>query len=510
MVNIETNNKTLVKNTVVLYARMIFTLAISLYTSRLILKNLGVVDFGLYNVIGGIVAQFSFLSAAMGNSTQRFIVFALGRNDDQLLKHTLSSCFFIHFIIGLIIVVLGETVGWWYLNHIMVIPQERFIAAQWIYQFSVLTSFITILNIPFNAIIIAYEKMSVFAIISIVDCMLKLVVAISISYIINVDRLIVYGALILLILLLDRAIYLVYCKNKIRASRVSFLSCKKDLIVKMSQFAGWSLIGNIAWIGYTQGINLLLNLFFGPVVNAARGIAVQIQTAVSSFTLNFQTAVNPQITKSYASGDLSRFQSLVITSSKFSFYLMYVVTLPILIETPQVLSYWLDNVPDYTVVFSRLILIILLMEPLRNPINQAIQSTGNIKMYQIFEGGLLLSIVPLSYFVLKMGATPESVFYVQLLIFVITQNVRIIIAKKQIKLDLCKYYVNVVIYPLIVAGLSSILPVLLSYMLDSSLVSFIIVILSSIITSLLFIYILGLTSSEKFFLMSKIKNYIVR
>lgn len=499
-------NKRVAKNTFVLYVRMFFILAISLYTSRVILASLGVVDYGLYNVIGGIIAMFSFVSAAMGNSTQRFVVYALGKGDTFLLKSTISSCVLIHFVIGVVIVLLGETIGLWYLHTKMVIPCDRLQAAEWVYQFTIISSFVAVINVPFNAIIIAYEKMAAFAYISVMDCLLKLGVAVSLCYF-STDRLILYGALILGIQLLNRIIYQVYCYRKLPESRVQLIY-NKHLFNKMFNFAGWSLIGNIAWIGYTQGLNLLLNLFFGPAVNAARGIAVQVQSAVMSFTLNFQTAINPQITKAYASGDSNRFNTLIFASSRYCFYLMLLVIIPILIETPYLLSLWLKEVPEYTTAFVRLVLIILLIEPLRNPINQAVQSTGEIKTYQICEGSILLLIVPVSYIALKLGGSPDIVFYIQLVFFILAHFVRLLVCKKLIRLNLNSYFHDVVVNPLGVALISLSLPLLSFMIMDVHLCSFIVVVLISFISTIGVIYFYGLKLDEKIFVRDKIKTFL--
>ena len=286
--NHSANNKRLAKNTVILYLRMMFLMAVTLYTSRVTLSALGIIDYGLYNVIGGVVAMFSFISAAMGNSSQRFIVYALGKDDLHYQRAVFTTSRIIHLCVAFAIVVLAESIGLWYMNNKMVIPDERIYAAQWVYQFSIIACFISITNVPYNALIIAHEKMSAFAWISIVDCILKLLIAFAVQ-IYGGDRLILYAFLFLLIYVFDRILYQYYCyKHFEETPYIGLRYIGKNIFSEIGTFAGWSLIGNLAWIGYTQGLNLVLNIFFGPAINAARGVAVQVQGAVTNFTKSFQ------------------------------------------------------------------------------------------------------------------------------------------------------------------------------------------------------------------------------
>lgn len=430
---------------------MLLILAISLYTSRIVLSTLGVTDFGLYNVIGSVVAMFSFINAAMGNASQRFIVYALGEGDLNYQKAVFKTSKLIHCIVATIVVFLAETIGLWYLNNKMVIPVDRLGAVSWIYQFSIVACFITITNIPYNSLIIAHEKMGAFAIITIIDAILKLGIAYTIQYI-SSDRLISYGFLFMLVFVVDRVLYYVYCRKFFQETQyIKLKSIDKKIIKEISCFAGWSLIGNLAWIGYTQGLNLLLNLFFGPIVNAARGIVVQVQGAVSNFTKSFQTAINPQIVKSYAQNDYEREKMLIYASSKYSYFLLLCLLLPIFVEADFILELWLIEVPDYTVNFLRLTLLVMLVGPFENPVDQAIQATGIIKIYQICEGGLLLLIVPISYMMLNMGFKAEIVFVVQFVDFIIVQIVRIVIIRKHIFLPIKEYFVSVLWRPILVS-----------------------------------------------------------
>lgn len=496
------SNKRIAKNTLLLYARMLLLLVVSLYTSRVVLATLGIDDFGIYNVVGGIVTMFTFLNAAMGNSSHRFITFALGKGNEKELKDVVGATCLIHWVLAIFILVLAETVGLWFLHNKMVIPADRMVAAEWVYQFSIIACMVTIISVPYNAMIIAHEKMGAFAFISIMDAVLKLLIAFLIQYV-GGDKLILYAALILGITVLDRLIYQIYCRRKFEeAKNIRFTRFTQ--LKDMTSFAGWSLVGNFAYIGYTQGLNILLNMFFGPAVNASRGIAVQVQSAVKGFVTNFQTAVNPQIVKSYAQGDFARLHTLVYSGSKFSFYLLFCMVLPISIEAETLLGLWLKEVPDYAVIFTILTLLILLVEPLTGPIDRANMATGKIKSYQILEGGSLILILPIAYIVLKMGGAPYTVFVVQLVIMYFVQILRLFVVCHKIRMAKWEYVRNVLIPVVTVAISSSILPIILYIYIPQSIMSFVVVVSSSIISVLCCSYFLGLNSGERKMINGKI------
>lgn len=502
MISDTSNNKKIAKNTILLYIRMLLTLVVSLYTSRVVLATLGVVDFGLYNVVGGVVVLFTVLNAAMGNASHRFITYALGKEDKFELENVVSATCQIHWIIAGIILILSETVGLWLLHYKMVIPESRYVAVEMVYQFSIIACIVSVTNVPYNAMIISHEKMGAFAVISIIDVLLKLLIVFLIQ-ISTIDRLVMYAALLLFVGILDRVFYRCYCYRHFEEARnIKFQ--KVPQLHAMLSFAGWSLIGNLAHIGYTQGLNILLNVFFGPTINAARGIAVQVQSAVIGFVNNFQTAVNPQIVKSYAQGDYHRLHSLIITASKFSFYLLYCMVLPISIEIKIILSTWLKDVPDYTTLFTVLTLQILLVEPLAGPIDRANMATGRIKVYQIVEGGVLLFIVPISYYLLKNDGKPHIVFVVQLVIMYFVQLLRLYIVCPMIQMSKLVYFKRVVVPIILVAVSSSIVPLIMFIILPDTLFSFAIVILLSICSVLISSYYMGLTRNEKVFVKGKL------
>ena len=355
MINSATNNKRIAKNTLMLYIRMLFIMVVSLYTSRVVLQALGVEDFGVFNVVGGIVTMFTFINSAMVSSTQRYLNFELATGNESKLKSVFNTSVQIHAIIAITIIVLGETIGLWFLLEKLVIPEGRMTAAIWVYQCSILSCAVNIMSAPYNADIIAHEKMSAFAYISVLEVSLKLLI-VYLLWLSPYDKLIVYAILTLMIQIIIRSIYSGYCHKHFTESKLVW-QFNKPLFKEMSGFAGWSFVGNLASILFNQGLNMMLNIFFGPVINAARGIAVQVQSTVTQFVTGFQTAINPQITKNYAEGNLEQMHSLMFRSARFSFLLLYFISLPVLLETKFLLTIWLKEVPENTIIFTQFILI---------------------------------------------------------------------------------------------------------------------------------------------------------
>lgn len=504
----QSDNKRVAKNTILLYGRMILLLAVSLFTSRVVLSALGFEDYGIYNVVGGVVTMFSFINMALTNSTSRFITFSLGKGNLDDSRQVFNACLIVHIVIALIIILLSETIGLWFIFNKMVIPECRIYSASWVYQFSVIACVASILYAPFNATIIAHEKMGAFALISILDVFLKLLIAYYISAS-EKDRLILYAFLILCVSLIDILIYLIYCKRNFL--EVKFVRIKNQNTPKeIMSFAGWSMIGNMAYVGYTQGVNILLNIFYGPVVNAARGVATQLQNAVVGFVTNFQMAVNPQITKSYAQGNFGRLHTLVYASSKFSFFLLLCFILPISIESKKILSIWLVEVPDYAVQFSILTLFTRLIDTLSNPLGIANNATGTIRKYQIFEGGSLLLIVPIAYIILEIGGNPTSVFWVQLIIMYAVQLLRLKLVCFKIQMTIKEYCRKVLFKIIPVALVSAIIPLLLHHFLTESTISSILVVIVSILSVLFFSYLIGLEDDERQMLQRKALDIIKR
>lgn len=503
MVENKIDGNRIAKNTLLLYLRMLFQLGIALYTSRAVLNALGVIDFGIYNVVGGIIVIFSFLNNAMASSTQRFLVYHLGTNDSRKLKQIFSSAIIIHFVMAVVVVGLAEIMGLWFLQAKMIIPMERLEVAKWVFHLSVISSAITILSVPYNAAIIANERMGAFAAISIIETLLKLCVAIFISFC-NGDRLLWYAGLLLGVSVIVRTIYGVYCSKSFPEAKLIFPRNNKLLYKEMTSFAGWSLVGNLSVVGYTQGINLLLNIFFGPAINAARGIAVQVQNAVYGFVRSFQTAVNPQITKSYAIGDLKSMHLLIYRSSKLSFYLTLMLSLPIIIETPYVLSLWLNIVPDYTVAFCRLTFISCMIESISNPFMIGASATGKIKKYHLIIGSILLLIVPVSYIFLKLGFEPIIVYIIDILIQFIAQIIRLFLCRHLFSLNILFYIKDVISRIVGVAVLSVVFSLLIdSLFIEINFINAIVVAFFSFISVCVVSYVIGLTKSERTFFNNK-------
>ena len=498
------NRKRIVRNMLMLYLRMLFNVVVSLIISRLILNALGVEDFGIYNVVGAVVILFTFLNSAMASSTQRFLTFEIGRGNTERLQRVFSTSILIHALIAAIILILAETVGLWLFYSKMIIPEGRMTAAMWVYQLSVLSSLVTIMSVPYNSAIIAREKMNVFAYISMLEMSLRLPV-VAVLYFVSFDRLITYAALLFALSLLIRVIYMVYCRRNIAETRYVFV-WDKALFVEMSHFAGWSLFGNLAYMGYTQGVNILLNIFFGPVVNAARAIAVQVQGTMINFCNSFQTALNPQITKSFAAGDKQYMDTLALGSSKYSFLLLLFLSLPIMIETEQVLRLWLKIVPDYTVSFLRITLLVTMVDVLANPLITVAQATGRIRNYQLIVGGVLLMIVPLSYLALKLGGAPESVFVVHLLVAVVAQTLRLGLLRDLAGMSVGGYLRRVVVPIVCVSLLSAALPLAVYHGMEESLCRLVCVVIVSCLSVLVFSYAAGLDKREKQFVRDKIKS----
>ena len=494
-------NKRIAKNTLVLYVRMLFTMGISLFTSRVILQTLGVEDYGISSVVGGVISMFTFINAAMVSSTQRYLNFELVRGDANQLRSVFSTSLQIHALIALAIIVLSETVGLWFLNEKLVIPEARMTAAMWVYQCSILSCAVSIMSTPYNAVIVAHEKMSAFAYISILDVSLKLLV-VYLLVVLPFDKLIILAILNLLVQLFIRYIYTLYCHRHFPESYFQF-RFNKTLFKEMFGFAGWSFWGNLAAILYTQGLNMMLNIFFGPIVNAARGIAVQVQSAVQQFVGGFQTALNPQITKNYASNNLPQMHSLMFRSARFSFLLLFFLSLPVLMETNFILTLWLKTVPDDAVIFTQIMICISLIYTTANPCVIANQATGKVKIYQMVVGGILLLILPISYVVLKLGAPAYSVFIVHFCIESLAQFSRMYMLRKLIHLPLWQYMKNIYIPIVSTVAIAIILPLVVRMQFAEGWLRFLAVGFTCVLSVGASSYFIGFTKQERVFFLDK-------
>ena len=480
-----------------LYFRMLLSMGVTLYTSRVVLNVLGVDDFGIYNVVGGVVIMIGFLNNAMTVSTQRFLTFELGKRDFVQLKRIFRISVSIHAIISIIILLFAETIGLWFLNSYLTIPHSRLLAANWVYQFSILSFIVSVLSVPYNAAIVANERMNLFALIGVFEVLMKLLIA-YLLLLFQFDKLILYSLLLFLISLIIRFIYGFYCKKHFDECKGYSFIWDKPLMIEMGKFASWNLLGVSAGIGYGQGVNILLNMFFGPVINAARGIAFQVQGAVSNFVTNFQIAVDPSITKIYAEGDHRSAYNLVFSAAKFSFYLLLLLSMPIIIETKVILYSWLKIVPEYTIIFTKLVLVDVLIGSISGSLQILVQATGNVKRYQIVVSGILLLNLPTSYLFLKLGYSPSATMVISIFYSCVALFMRLIVLKKIINFPV-KEFINIVIVRIIMVSiLASILPALfyLKFHSDSKLFFLFILIIStiSIISATI---ICGLNNNEK-------------
>lgn len=496
------NNKRIAKNTLLLYVRMLFMMAVSLYTSRVVLQTLGVEDFGIYNVVGGVVAMFSVISGSLSAAISRFITYELGKGDRDKLIRIFSSSVTIQMGLGLVILILAEAIGVWFLNYKMTIPVSRIYAANWVFQLSILTFIINLISVPYNAAIIAHEKMSAFAYISILEVVAKLLIVYMLLWS-PFDKLIFYAILMALVALIIRFVYGYYCKRHFEECTYYFIF-DRELLKKMFGFAGWNFIGASSAVLRDQGGNIVINLFCGPTVNAARGIAYQVNNAISGFVNNFMTALNPQITKSYAAGDKKYMMTLINQGARLSFYILLLLSLPVVINVHYILMLWLKTVPEHTTLFVQLVLIFAMSESISNPLVTAMLATGNIRNYQIVVGGLQILNLPISYILLRNGFIPETVLIVAVCISQCCLAARLYILRGIIGLSvrefLCEVYLNV----LAVTALSAVIPCISSYYLSETFLNFIIICVVSVICTLTVIYFVGCNRKERQFILSKI------
>ncbi len=452
----DNRSKRIAKNTLMLYVRMLVLMLVGLYTSRVVLEALGENDFGIYNVVGGVVAMFTIISGALNSAVQRFITFEMGKGAEAQLDKVYSTAVTIQFILAIIVLVLAEPAGLWFIENKMTIDPARIPAAKWVLQFSLLAFVINLMSIPQMASITAHEKMSAYAFIGLLDGFMRLGVAFMIMKS-PIDRLVYYSALMAGAVMVVRLSYGIYCRANLPECRYRPVF-DISLIKEMFSFAGWNFIGVTSGVLRDHGGNILVNLFSGPAMNAARGVAVQLNGAVQGFVTNFMTAVNPQITKSYAAGDNEYLFPLLRKASKMSFYLLFVIALPILFNTDYLLGIWLKDVPEHAASFVRLFLIFALSESISNPLITAMLATGKIRNYQLAVGGLQLLNVPVSYICLKAGAEPQITVVVAIVLSQICFFARLFMLRGMIGLKAGEYLYRVYLNVLAVSMISLVVP----------------------------------------------------
>lgn len=506
--DVSVNNKRIAKNTIYLYLRQILVMVVSLYTSRVVLATLGEVDYGIYNVVGGVVTLFTFLNFAMACATGRFITFELGRKNYEKLNVVFSYSVLIHIAIAILILILGETVGLWFFHTQMNIPAERMYAAGWVYQFSIFACMVNIMCVPYNALITSHEKMNVYAIFSIIEVVLKLVI-VWILVLFGSDKLVLYAILIFAVGVFIRALNQLYTVHAFK--NVHFIKVRdRNTFKEMVAYAGWSLLGSAGVIFANHGQNILLNIFFGPAVNAARGISIQVKNAIESFANNFYSAVAPQINKSYAGGNTDYMKVLIISSSRYMYYLLFIISFPIVLNVDFILEVWLKDVPKHTQIFVILVLIISILTCLGRPLSSANGATGKIKKFQILEGTTNLLLIPVTWVILVAYPIPEVAFLTQIIFCVVLQFIRLYVVHSQITLSYREYWVTFVYPCLKVSIISMFFPFILKLVLPDNFITFFILSILSVIIIGFSIYKWGISNIERQFIISKTKSIILR
>lgn len=509
MSSISENNKRIARNTLFLYFRMGIILLVSLYTSRMVLKYLGVEDFGIYNVVGGVTSLMTIVNTSMTIATNRYLAFHVGKGEPEQLHKTFCITFTIYSYLCVLFFVLAETIGLWFLNTHLNIPTDRMIAANWIYQFTIFSVINSLLADPYNAAIVAHEHMGIYAYVSIFEYSLKLGVVLCLPFI-SYDKLIAYAAMYLVVRLIVTMIYRVYCIRKFPECRFRYYH-DSAMFREILSYSGWNLFGAGAAAAKGAGVNILLNIFFTASVNAARGIAGQVNGALEMFVSNFTFAVRPQITKYYAQDNLEEMFKLVIRSTKFSWFLLWMVKLPMLIEASMLIKLWLGQLPDYVVSFTRMTILLSAIGAISSPIMTVIHATGRIKFYQFVVGMLQIMIVPICYIVLKWGGNPLSVYVVALLVDLVAIVVRLCIAKKLIPSLPMRRYVREIFWPITIVGIcASVIPVCFHVYFTMTLVHAIINCAIAVLSTVVVAYSIGLRYDERAYLIGILKTKLNR
>ena len=499
------NSKRVAKNTVILYFRMFFLMLIGLYTGRVILATLGVEDFGVYNVVGGMVSMFAILSASLSAAISRFITFTLGKGDKkEELQRIYSTAIIIEAGLAVAIGILIELIGAWYLYHKMVIPDGRMTAAFWVLQCTIVSFGLKLISVPFNAEIIAHEKMDVYAYFSVAEALLALL-NVFILRIIPFDKLILYAILTVIAALLMRIAYAMYCRLAFEECRFH-LQFEKKLLKEMGSFAGWNLLGQGAWILNTQGIDLLVNSFFGVTMNAARGVAMQVYGAVGKLASNFEVALNPQITKTYAEGNLHAMHTLVFRGTRLSLYLMALLGIPVIIEAPYLLDIWLKEVPDKAVLFTRLTIICYMINELGATLVTSQLATGNIKRYQIIITLCGIWVFPLTWLAYKFGGVVEWCYYLFMLVYFLLVFVRVYLVKDLIDLPVKDYLIRVLGRIFLVFLLVVPIPYLIHHYMAEGFLRLVLVVIASTLCLGAAVFVAGMEKDEKTILIAYIKR----
>lgn len=497
-------NKRILKNTGLLYVRQIITLFLSLYTSRLTLQTLGETDLGIYATVAGFTALLSTLTNSLATGTQRFITFELGRGNLEQLNRVYCTSINIHIILSLLLIAVGEIVGSWFIFTKMSVPPERLWTAFGVFQLTIFNTVLALVNTPNNAEIVAHEDMGTVGLISIIDAVLKCIF-VSCLFFINWNRLFVYTLFLFIIQFINRAICLTWCKRRYKETHYRFI-WDKGLIKSMLSISGWTGLNNLAVTGFIQGVNLLLNVFFGPVLNAAYTLAMQAYSGIRQFCSSFQMASNPQIMKLYACGEIEKMKNLIYSVCKISFYLIFTLSLPFAINSHFIMNLWLREVPNHTGSFFVLLLIYAYLDVLMYPLDIAAQATGKLKRYSILVSIAILLTLVFSYVTLTLEAIPESVFLIAIAMSFVTLCIRLLCLQSLIGISITKFVKEILLKSIEVAILAMIIPLLIHNYASDSLYMVIINFFFSFISTITVVYFIGLTSHEKAWMNSIISN----
>lgn len=502
----ERNDKRIFKNTIFLYIRMFITMCISFITTRIVLDKLGVSDYGTYNIVGGFISMFTVLNSILQTGTRRFLALNIGKGNKELIQQTFSTAFVIHIWIAIIVTILIETIGLWFLNYQLNIPEGRINAANWIFQFSIISVFLNITQTPFTAAITAHEKFNIYAYISIFDAIAKVIV-VYLLVIIPGDKLILYGGLILIVNFIDICLYRIYCIRHFNECKFS-ISINKNIFTEMIQFSGWSTLGHISVVLNSNGISIILNLFFGTTINAARGIANTVTYTIKQFVDGFIIASQPQLIKLYGAGEIEQFHQLIFNVSKYTLFLLSIIIVPVVLEIDFVLNLWLNTVPAYTPIFIKITMIICLLSYSNNMLDQGVVASGYMRQLTTITTPMYLLNLPLTYLVLKLGGSPSTAYMVGALPIFLAFLSNLYILKKYTQFPAHKFFIFVFLKNLILIFIASIIPVYIQSQMAFGIKRFLVVCSISVICTITILYYLGLDKPVRIMINNKIKSLI--
>ena len=491
-----------------MYFRMGITLILSLFTARVVLNALGVSDYGLNNVVGGFVSMLGYLNSLLCTGTSRFLTFGLGRGDSKRLQEIFSACLTIHLLIAVVTIIIGETIGLWFVNHKLVIEPDRLFSANIVYQLALFSLALSIMQTPYGASIISHEKMSIYAYMSIFDVLMKLLIVILLIYC-NGDKLILYSTSYFIVNIINIIFYRIYCIRNFSECSLK-LGFDKQLYKDIFNYVGWNSLSALAFMMNGQGVNILLNLFFGTLVNAARGIASNVCGHLTKFVSNFQIAVNPQIIKYYAQGDIIQMNRLTQNNSKYSLFLVLLFCIPVLLETEYILYIWLGQVPEYSVAFIRLSIIILMIQSIDYPIGNAIHAYGKMKLPNLTASIVYMTALPISYIAMKLGATPVIAYIVFSIVYPAALICDLWVLHKYSGFNRSDFFINVILKGTGIFTISFIVPATIYFLMESSFIRLSLICISSIIISSITIFYLGLNKDTRQKISTKIKSIIYK